>query len=485
MIKDHLLKIIIFVCISLCTIVNIGAQGNIYKAISEAEKTVFSITTYNKGGGKIGKSAGFFISSQGLAVCQASLFIGADSISINDPRNLNLTIERIVSTHQASDLAIVKIESSIKNRFDFLFPTTSLFREEEELLIFSDPDLKSDGAVIEKITKVIDKPFLNRLGILSSYLSSKAYAAPVINGKGELVGIVGNYKEQAPSFIFNCATLSDTSWISFNITPKKLKESALKQAYLASSLSKALVCLSFDDWIGSAKYLTSYLKVFNNSAMGFAMRGYTRYMYNNKEESKHDFATARQISAHSYLVYYFQCLVAINENKKERAYSLADSSVYYQPKFPQTRILRGDLGLETNKPTNDALLDYSYAIQANPNYAEAYYRRCLYLRKYTKNFDLAYSDITQCIMLDPSIGNAYFLKSQMNIENENFFEAQKNLNKAVQKNPANEEMLFTRAIVNYHLGLRTEACQDWKKASDLGDQKAMSYLLKYCNQSTH
>lgn len=37
------------------------------KAISDAEKTVFTITTYNKGGGKIGKSAGFFISSQGFS----------------------------------------------------------------------------------------------------------------------------------------------------------------------------------------------------------------------------------------------------------------------------------------------------------------------------------------------------------------------------------------------------------------------------------
>ena len=108
---------------------NTYGQGNIYKAISDAEKTVFTITTYNKGCGKIGKSAGFFISSQGLAVCQASILVNADSINITDPRNLNLTIERVVSSHQFTDLAIVKIESSTKNRFDYLFPTTSLFQE--------------------------------------------------------------------------------------------------------------------------------------------------------------------------------------------------------------------------------------------------------------------------------------------------------------------------------------------------------------------
>lgn len=55
-------------------------QDNIYKAISDAEKTVFTTTTYNRGGGVIGKSAGFFIGSSGLAIVRASTFVGADRL---------------------------------------------------------------------------------------------------------------------------------------------------------------------------------------------------------------------------------------------------------------------------------------------------------------------------------------------------------------------------------------------------------------------
>ncbi len=460
------------------------AQENIYKAISDAEKTVFSVTTYNNGGGIIGKSAGFFIGSIGLAVCRASIFKGADSIKITDSRNLGLTIERVVAVHQPADLVIIKLSSVKRFRFDFLFPTTALFHENEEMLIFSDPTLGSDGAILERISRVIDKPILNRIGLLKSNLTASAYGAPVLNSKGELVGIVGHFKPESPSFLFNCSTLSDTNWYNLNVPIKKLKESILKQAYLAPDLSKALVAFAFDDWIGTAKNLTSHLKVFNNNAMFYAMRGYARYMYNNKSESKIDFNTAKLFHSNSYLTFYFESLVAVEEQQIERAYILADSSVYFQPKFAFSRTLRGNLTLETDRPINDALLDFSYAIQTNPTFAEGYYRRFLYLRKYTQNFDLAYSDISQCVILDPSLPNIYLLKSQMDIEKENFFEAQKNLNSSLAKNPSNEIALCTRGLVNYQLGLRREACTDWKKASDLGNERAMGYLLKYCNSTS-
>lgn len=455
------------------------AQTNVFKAISDAEKTVFSITTYNRAGGVIGKGSGFFISAIGLAVCPASIFVNADSIKIFDPRNQKLHIERVVAVHQPADMAIIKITSDQRLRFDFLFPTTTLFHEDEELLVFSNPDLGSDGAQLEKISKVIDKPFYNRIGVLNSNLGVTSMGAPVINAKGELVGVMGFLKPESPSFMFNCAVLSDSNWINLNVPLKKLKESVLKQAFMTPNLSKGILSITFEDWIGAAKNLTSHLQVFNNSAMCYALRGYARYMYNNIEESKIDFKTARTLSSNSFLTYYYEALVAIKQDDKAQAYLLADSSVYFQTKFPPSRVLRGNLALETNRPPNDALLDYSYAIQTDPNYAEAYYRRCLFLRKYTKNFELAYSDAAQVITLNPSFPNAYLIKGQMDMENENYFEAQKNLNNAVRKNPTNDVALYARGVVNYRLGLRNEARLDWKKASDLGNEKAMSYLLKY------
>ncbi len=479
--KSTTIKHLVAIAIALLfSLQNSLGQDNIYKAISDAEKTVFTTTTYNRGGGVIGKSAGFFIGSSGLAIVRASIFVGADSIKIIDSRNLQLKVERVVAVHQPSDLAMVKIISDRKSNFNFLFPSSSIFTENEELLIFSEPELGEDGVQIEKINQILEKLVLNRLGILKTNMGYNSTASPAINSKGELVGITGYLKPETPSFLYSCAILSDTNWVNLNVPTKKLKESVLKQAYMAPHLSKGLLSYAFQDWIGAAKNFTSYLAVFNNSALGFAFRGYARYMYNNKEESKRDFAAARLLSSTSLYAFYFEALIAIQEGKKEKAYKLIDSSVYYQFRFPQARVLRGNLTLETNRPHNDALLDYSYAIQVDNNYAEGYYYRAQYLRKYTKNFDLAYSDMGKCIILNPSLPNAYIIKGEMDIEHENFFEAQKNMNNAVRKDPDNAEALFTRGLVNYHLGLKRDACNDWKKSSDLGNEKALSYLLRFC-----
>ena len=457
------------------------AQDNLYKSISDAEKTVFSITTYNRSGGLIGKSTGFFIGGIGLAVCQASIFIGADSIKIVDPNNQRLRVERVVAVHQPADLAIIKLVAPVKFRFDFLFPKTTIFREDDEVLIFSNPELGSDGSQLEHIVKILDKPFFNRIGILKTNLGASSVGSPVINSKGELVGVTGFFRNENPSFIYGAALLSDSNWVNINMPLAKLKESVLKQNYLNPNLNRALLSISFEDWIGAAKFLTAHLKTFNNDALCYTLRGYARYKYNNKEESKIDFRTSRTINSSSFLNFYYQALIAQTEGDYERAYTLADSSVYYQYKFAQSRVLRGNLILKTNRPINNALLDYSYAIQTNPEYADGYFFRAIFLKKYTKNLDLAYNDIKECVKLNPSMPYAHHIKGQMEMDNQDYIEALKSFNKAINITPADDKALFSRGFVNYNLGLKSEACEDWKRASDLGNEEAMNNLLKYCN----
>jgi len=96
--------------------------------------------------------------------------------------------------------------------------------------------------------------------------------------------------------------------------------------------------------------------------------------------------------------------------------------------------------------TDAALKDYAKSIKLNDKNILSYFNRgILYMR--TKKYDLAFTDFTFAINLDPTYSLAY----------------------------------LNRGIVNYTLNKKTEACNDWKKCLEIGNQSANDYISKYCN----
>jgi len=50
----------------------------------------------------------------------------------------------------------------------------------------------------------------------------------------------------------------------------------------------------------------------------------------------------------------------------------------------------------------------------------------------------------------------------------------------VEQNPLDAEALANRGVAKLYLNNNTGACEDWYMASDMGSEKAKSYLLKFC-----
>jgi len=48
--------------------------------------------------------------------------------------------------------------------------------------------------------------------------------------------------------------------------------------------------------------------------------------------------------------------------------------------------------------------------------------------------------------------------------------------------PGNSEAYTNRGVAKQYLEKPEEACRDWKKAVDLGNGKARSYISRYCKK---
>jgi tetratricopeptide (TPR) repeat protein len=54
-------------------------------------------------------------------------------------------------------------------------------------------------------------------------------------------------------------------------------------------------------------------------------------------------------------------------------------------------------------------------------------------------------------------------------------------NKAIEIDPESATAYFNRGNTHYRLGKKDEACIDWSKAKQLGDESAQQRLDDFCN----
>ncbi len=97
-----------------------------------------------------------------------------------------------------------------------------------------------------------------------------------------------------------------------------------------------------------------------------------------------------------------------------------------------------------------ALTDYNKAIEINSSYVDAYYNRGV-LRENIKDYSGALADYTKAIEINPSYADAYYSRG------------------------------LVKANSKEHGDLK-DACEDWKKAAELGDEGAAELLKKHCEQ---
>jgi tetratricopeptide (TPR) repeat protein len=94
-----------------------------------------------------------------------------------------------------------------------------------------------------------------------------------------------------------------------------------------------------------------------------------------------------------------------------------------------------------------AIMDYSKAIQLNPNVKNSAYYSRGFCKENLKDYIGAIADYTKAIQLDSEDSEAYY-------------------------NRGNSKLMLNQ---------KNSACLDWSKARELGDEDAYEMIKKYCN----
>ena len=116
-----------------------------------------------------------------------------------------------------------------------------------------------------------------------------------------------------------------------------------------------------------------------------------------------------------------------------------------------------------SKSYNDAIEDFSRAIEKDSNDVEAYNLRG---RAYTqqKNYEKAFEDFDKAIDLNPDYAEAFFNRGKLYNQRELYEDAHDDFDEAIRLNPDYAEAFFNRGSVYYQQGLFEDALTDFNQA---------------------
>lgn len=242
-------------------------------------------------------------------------------------------------------------------------------------------------------------------------------------------------------------------------------------------------------------------------------RGMARKMKNEYTEADKDLENAIRLNPKNDVAYISLAEVKYHLKDYEKAELYYSIYLKKHPKDFDTYSDRGHVRME-RLSVNEAIEDYSKAIDLNPNKQYKDYLDRGKAKYLIQLYDSANSDFNNAIEINPnsldllySLGTFFVEKEKFNeaigyfdkvliLDSANsraflyrgfsknglerFEEALTDLNRAIELEPDLGYSYIQRGYCNFKLALFIQACVDFNKAKELGEEEADEFIEEYC-----
>lgn len=300
------------------------------KWVEKAKRSVFSIVTYDKDDKIQSSGNGFFVTEDGVALSDYSLFKDAQRAVIIDSKGEKMPVECILGANDMYDIIKFRVGITVKKvpalQVSALAPAVGT-----DVYVLPYSTQKADNVTRGKVKKIDniagDKHHFYTLDMV---LKDKMVSCPVTTADGKVFGIAQKSSGQDTTSISYAVGASFV--ISQHISALSLSDPALSSIGIKKGLpedeEQALVYLYFASTQSTpedyAVALDDFIKAFPNSADGYLRRA-GNYVYADKEENHMDKAAADLEHA-----------LKVAEKKDDVYYNIAKLIYGYQLNKPET-----------------------------------------------------------------------------------------------------------------------------------------------------
>lgn len=551
-----------------------GSMAQTPKWVEKAKRAVFSVVTYDKNGKMLNTGNGFFVSEDGLALSDYSLFKGAERAEVITADGKKMPVSSILGADDMYDVIKFRVAITEKKVPALVVATTApAVGSDVWMLPYStQKSIACESGKVKEVAKIAGEYHYYTLGM---QMKDKMVSCPVMNVEGQVFGI--SQKSSGADTVNTCYAAGAAFAMSQKINALSLGDATLKSIGIRKGLpdeeDQALVYLfmassqlSADDY---GLLLDDFIRQYPTNPEGYLRRATFYIAKSQDDQSWLDKAAgelnqALKVSQKKDDVYYniAKLMHAYQLSKPEKPYkdwtydnalknvreaiaidplpiytqlegdilfakqdyagalaayekvnasnlaspasffsaaktkelmqadpkeivALMDSCIARCPQpltadFAPYVLERAQMNMNANQARN-ALLDYDAyfkAVNGQVNDVFYYYREQAALKG--RQYQRALDDIAKAVELNPTDLTYQAEQAVVNLRVGRYDEAIQILNTLLKADPKYAEAYRLLGLCQIQLKKTDEACGNFNKAKELGDQNVDDLITKYC-----
>lgn len=540
--------------------------------VEKSKRAVFSVVTYDSNDKLLNTGNGFFVSEDGVALSDYSLFKGAARAVVINYEGKQMPVKAILGANDMYDVVKFSVELSKKSVPALTLAVIAPVKD-SPIVLLPYSTKKDRSCTLGKVDEVSNLSGVHKYYKLAISIKDKMVSCPVMNDDGEVFGLVQKAAsaDSTHCFAISAAFVNELSVKAFDFSSAILKSIGIKKA-LPNTEDQALLALylalSSMDVTHYASLLNDFLEQYPNSVDGYLRRA--NFFVSNFTDEEHykqadaDLTKALKISEKKDDAYYnisrlmyvnalrdksvayknwtletslesnlkaqainplplyvqqegdvrfamkdyakaFECFDKVNRTNMASAatfyaaakskeamngdllqvIALLDSAVAkFTPPYPKeaaSYISERAMIKAQKEMHKEAVIDYDTYYQTMDGNVNAMF---YYLREQSnykaKNFKRALEDIEAAVKLEPT--NTEYLAEQgaVNLRIARYDEAIKNLKAALAVDPKFAACYRLIGFCQIQQGKKAEACENYAKAKELGDEAVLPLIEKNC-----
>ena len=309
-----------------------GSMAQTPKWVEKAKRAVFSIVTYDKNDKMLNTGNGFFVSEDGLALSDYTLFKGAERAVVITSEGKQMPVSLILGANDMYDVIKFRVAITEKKVPALVVAKTApVTGADAWMLPYSTQ--KSIACVTGKVKEVSKVAGEYHYYTLGMQMKDKMVSCPVMNAEGQVFGIA--QKSSGIDTVTTCYAAGAAFAMAQKISALSLGDAALKKIGIRKGLpeteDQALVylfmassSLSGDDY---EKLLDDFIRQFPANADGYLRRA-NYYAAKGKDDQTWydkavaDFNQALKVAQKKDDVYYNigKLIYAYQLSKPEKTY---------------------------------------------------------------------------------------------------------------------------------------------------------------------
>ena len=309
-----------------------GSMAQTPKWVEKAKRAVFSVVTYDKNDKMLNTGNGFFVSEDGLALSDYTLFKGAERAVVITSEGKQMPVSLILGANDMYDVIKFRVAITEKKVPALIVAKTAPVAGAEAWMLpySTQKSIACVNGKVKEVSKVAGEYHYYTLGM---QMKDKMVSCPVMNAEGQVFGIA--QKSSGIDTVTTCYAAGAAFAMAQKISALSLGDAALKKIGIRKGLpeteDQALVylfmassSLSGDDY---EKLLDDFIRQFPANADGYLRRA-NYYAAKGKDDQAWydkavaDFNQALKVAQKKDDVYYNigKLIYAYQLSKPEKTY---------------------------------------------------------------------------------------------------------------------------------------------------------------------